>query len=418
MVGLGVGAGNRCRLDGWPNLMSRCRMNRWLYPSRAVPLSNRLMTKDGRPHVFQFITRLLKGGAEDHLIDTVLGLEGYEFTVGHGSSYDQEQINRLRRNGIETEEFPLVRHYNPVTAIPAVVSVTLYLRRHDFDIVHTNSTEAGIIGRFAAAAADIPNTVHTVHGVPFTEDRNDLLNRFVLACERAAARHTDRIITNADIIAEKYLEHGIGVPHQYTTIYSGIHLDRFQVADSADDLPGTRPRVVMISRLAGGKGFDVLLDAIESIDDDELSVCLVGDGPLYDSVRKSVARRGLSDCVYLTGYRNDIPRVLAASDILVLPSFREGTPRVITEAMASGIPIIATDIAGIPEQVNEGESGYLIPPGDPEALADRLNRLLSNPELRMKMGKRGSERAQCFSVEAMLDETAELYSALLASSDD
>lgn len=376
------------------------------------------MTMDGRPHVFQFITRLLKGGAEDHLIDTVLGLEEYEFTVGHGSSYDQEQINRLQRNGVNTEEFPLVRHYNPVTAIPAVVSVTQYLRRHDFDIVHTNSTEAGIIGRFAAAAAGVPHIVHTVHGVPFAEDRNDLLNWFVLACERATAHSTDRIITNADIIAETYLERGIGKREQYTTIYSGIHLDRFQKADPTDDLPGTRPRVVLIGRFADGKGFDVLLDAMETIDDDELSVCLVGDGPLYDSVQESVKRRGLSDRVFLTGYRGDVPRILAASDILVLPSFREGTPRVITEAMASGIPVIATDIAGIPEQVDDGETGYLIPPGDPDALADRLNNLLSDPELRMKMGRRGSERAQYFSVESMRDETAELYSTLLASSDD
>ncbi|WP_336135349.1 glycosyltransferase family 4 protein [Natronomonas amylolytica] len=375
------------------------------------------MTTDGRPRVFQFITRLLKGGAEDHLIDTVLDLEEYDFTVGHGASYDQKQIDRLQRNGVETEEFPLVRHYNAVTAIPAVVSVIRYLRQHDFDIVHTNSTEAGIIGRFAAATVGSSNVVHTVHGVPFADDRNAILNRFVLACERAAAHRTDRIITNADIMADKYLKRGIGTPQQYTTIYSGIHLDRFRDADPANDLPGTRPRVVMISRLADGKGFDVLLEAVEAIDAEELSVCLVGDGPLYDSVRTSIERRGLSNRVFLTGYREDVPRILAASDVLVLPSFREGTPRVITEAMASGLPVIATDIAGIPEQVADGESGYLIPPGDAHALADRLSELLSDPELREQMGRHGADQAQRFSVEAMRAATDELYSDLLSSSD-
>lgn len=376
------------------------------------------MTLDGRPRIFQFITRLLKGGAEDHLIETVLGLDEYDFTVGHGIAYDREQVNRLKRNGVDTEEFPLVRHYNPVTAIPAVVSLTRYLRQHDFDIVHTNSTEAGIIGRFAAAAAGVPHIVHTVHGIPFADDRNDILSHFVLACERAAARQTDRIITNADIMAEAYINRGIGKPQQYTTIYSGINLDRFREADPADDLPGARPRVVMIGRLADGKGFDVLLDAIGAIDVDEFSVCIVGDGPMYDSIRNSIARRGLSDRVFLTGYRDDIPQILAASDVLVLPSFREGTPRVITEAMASGLPVVATDIAGIPEQVIDGESGYLIPPGDEHALADRLRELLLNRKHRVKMGRRGSERAQLFSVEAMRADTAALYSALLASSDD
>ena len=126
-------------------------------------------------------------------------------------------------------------------------------------------------------------------------------------------------------------------------------------------------------------------------------------------------RIGLSDNVFLTGFRDDIPRVLAASDIFALPSFREGTPRVILEAMASGLPVVATDIAGIPEQVKDGESGYLIPTGTPSALTDRLNELLSNPDLRKQMGEKGYERAERFSVETMLKELDSLYREALSS---
>jgi glycosyltransferase involved in cell wall biosynthesis len=360
---------------------------------------------------------LIKGGAESKTRSTVAGIDGCEFTVGYGASYDQEPLEWYEAKDIETVQFPLVRHYNPLTALPAVISVARYLRRNDFDIVHTHSTEAGIVGRIAAAIADVPHVVHTVHGVPFTDDRNNSLNRFVLACERTAARYTDRMVTNADAIADEYLQRGIGSPEQYTTVYSGIDLAAFRDAVPATGLPGSRPRIVMVSRLADGKGFGVLLDAAELVADGDGSVLIVGDGPLFEELSEEISNRGLEDTVFLAGYRDDVPNVLAASDILVLPSFREGTPRVISEAMASGLPVVGTDIAGIPEQIDDGESGFLIPTGDPEALAERLDRLLSDPELRKLMGARGQELAEGFSDEAMCDALDDIYRELLAEAD-
>jgi len=372
---------------------------------------------DGPPRVFHFITRLLKGGAEAKTLATVLGLDSYDFTVGYGAAFDQDQVDRLHANGVATKRFPLVRHYDPLSALPAVASLARDLHRREFDVVHTHSTEAGIIGRYAASLVGVPAIVHTVHGVPFADDRNDALNRFVLACERRAVTRTDRIVTNADAITEAYLERSIGSREQYTTIYSGIELDAFRGVDPATGLPGDRPRIIMIGRLVDGKGFDVMLEAAERFRDADVSVCLVGDGPLYDSLQADVVERGLDETVFLTGYRDDIPQVLAASDILALPSFREGTPRVISEAMASGLPVVATEIAGIPEQVADGESGYLIPPGDPEALADRLSTLLGDASLRDRMGRRGAERAEQFSVETMLADIDDLYTDLLTPGD-
>lgn len=370
------------------------------------------------PRVFHLITRLLQGGAEAKTLATVRGLDDYEFTVGYGAEYDEQQVARLNADDIDTKQFPLIRHYNPVTAMPAVVSLARYLRHEEFDIVHTHSTEAGIIGRFAATLANVPNVVHTVHGVPFADDRNDTLNRFVLVCERWAATHTDRIVTNANVIAEEYIDRGIGRPEQYTTVYSGVNLDAFADAEPADDLPGDRPRVVMVGRLADGKGHEVLLNAVASMDDFEGSVCIVGDGPLSDSLAAVIEERELSDQVFLIGFREDIPQVLAASDVLVLPSFREGTPRVIIEAMASGLPVIATNIAGIPEQVIDGENGYMIPTGDAAVLSDRIEMLLSNKELRERMGAHGLEHVNRFSATKMIKELDKVYQQLLDASDE
>lgn len=367
------------------------------------------------PRVFHLITRLLRGGAEAKTIETVLGLDGYDFTVGHGRSFDPEQVTRLESNGVDTVEFGLLRHYNPVTAVPAVASIARYLSRTRPDIVHTHSTEAGIIGRFAAAIANVPAVIHTVHGVPFTSDRNTVLNRFVLGCERRAAALSNRIVANGDAITREYLSLDIGRPDQYTTVYSGIDVEQFRTADPAEDLPGERPRVVMVGRLVEGKGFDILVDAVERLEQTPFSVCLVGDGPLAESLARTVERRGLDESVFLLGYRDDVPNVLQASDILVLPSYREGTPRVVTEAMAAGLPVVATDIAGIPEQVTDGESGYLIPTGDPAALADRLERLLTEPQTRQSFGRAAAERAELFSVDSMLADIDRVYQSVLST---
>ena len=367
----------------------------------------------GTPRVFHLITRLLKGGAEGKTIGTVLGLDDYEFTVGYGAEYDAEQVQRLHDHGVETQRFRTMRHYNPVTTIPAVLSVAQYIRREEFDIVHTHSTEAGIIGRFAARLAGTPAVVHTVHGVPFADDRNAALERFILGCERRAAPMTDRLVVNADAIAEDYLSRGIGKPEQYTTVYSGIDIDAFQGVDPAADVDGEDPRVLMVGRLAKGKGFDVLLDALDRLDRTDLSVYIVGDGPRRDWIESEVQSRGLDEVVELLGYRSDVPAIMAACDVFVLPSYREGTPRVITEAMASGLPVIATEIAGIPEQVADGESGYLIQPGDDAALADRLAALLAYPEQRRTFGVAGRDRVERFSIERMNDDLDDVYQSLL-----
>lgn len=363
------------------------------------------------PCIFHLITRLLKGGAEAKTIQSVFGLNGYDFTVGHGAAFDDGQLRRLHNRGVATRRFPLIRHHNPITAVPAVLSVSRYLRRREFDLVHTHSTEAGIIGRLAAHRAGIP-VVHTVHGVPFAEDRHDLLNRFVLACERAVGPMTDRIITNADAITEDYLQRGIGQPDQYTTVYSGIDVDRFATAESTE-LPGKGVHVTMVGRLVEGKGLGVLLDAVEEVDRDDMMVCIVGDGPEREDFEAEVRTRGLNEVVYTLGYRDDVDKILLASDVFVLPSYREGTPRVITEAMASGLPIVATDIAGIPEQVEDGTNGYLVPSGDPAALAARLDQLLDDSNRRAEFGEHSRERVERFSVETMVADLDAVYCDIL-----
>ncbi len=367
------------------------------------------------PQVFHLITRLTSGGAVTTLTQLVTNLDEYNITVGYGAEFDPRCVEHLHDAGIETVQFPLIRHYNPVTALSAVGSVSRYLKKNNFDIVHTHSTEAGIIGRAGAHVAGVSHIVHTIHGVPFTEDRNGLLNYFIEKCEVAAASWTDIIISIADIITEDYLSRGIGTPGQYQTIYCGIDINQFQNTTPAENLPGSGLRILMVSRLAKGKGFSVLLDAVESINTSDISILIAGDGPLRNDLESEIRSRGLAGDVFLLGYRDDVPNLMAASDIFVLPSYREGTPLVIYEAMASGLPIVATNIAGIPEQVNDETNGFLIQPGDSDALAMRLDQLVDAPTLRNEFGNASYHRVGRFSVDRMVDDVNAVYVDLQSS---
>jgi glycosyltransferase involved in cell wall biosynthesis len=367
----------------------------------------------GQPKVCHLITRLLNGGAEGETLKLVEGMDGYSVVLGHGREALDSRVAEFEAAGAWTRQFPLIRHYNPITAPAAVLSVARFLRRNEVDILHTHSTEAGIVGRFAARLMPGPAVVHTVHGVPFSENRSAMLNRFVLACERVAARCSDRIFTNTDRIRDAYLKRGIGVPGQYHTIPSGVDVDRFADAAPASDVDSDGIRVVMVARLAQGKGHNVLLDAAAALRD-EVHVYVVGKGPLEGRLRRRINERNLEDNVTLLGFRRDVPSILAAADVLVLPSYREGMPRVVTEAMAAGRPVVATAVAGVPDQVVDGETGYLIPTGDSDALRDRIRELAARPSRRERMGEAGRRRARDrFSAAEMVERTEAVYESLL-----
>jgi glycosyltransferase involved in cell wall biosynthesis len=165
----------------------------------------------------------------------------------------------------------------------------------------------------------------------------------------------------------------------------------------------------MVSRLAEGKGFDVLLDAAERFKEEDVSILIAGDGPLQSDLEKEIHDRDLDDAVHLLGYRTDIPNVMMESDILVLPSFREGTPLVIIEAMAAGLPVIATNIAGIPELIDDTKTGYLIEPGDPDTLASRVDELAQDSNQRELFGHAGQKRSNAFETRQMVSEYQNLY---------
>ena len=332
-------------------------------------------------------------------------------------------IEEVRARGIPlTIEPTLVREINPIKDLCALFALYRHIRRGHYTIVHTHSSKAGVLGRWAAWLAGTPIIVHTVHGWGHHDRQHPLVRRFFVLLEQFTQRISDKLIVVSPRNTEKGLADGIATPEKYITIRSGIDLDRFchptrPREDVRDELgvPREAPVVGTVTRLSPQKAPHDFVAAAAQVAGQwpDVHFVVVGDGPLRADVEAKIAARGLTERVHLTGLRRDVPDLMHSFDIFVLSSLWEGLPRVLPQAMAAGLPIVATDADGNAEAVADGVNGYLVPRGDVAALAERVAHLLRDPAQRSRMGQAGCKRVIEFGVCKMVEDIATLYEALL-----
>ena len=333
-------------------------------------------------------------------------------------------IEEVRSRSIQlTIEPALVREVNPARDLLALVHLTRFIRRGRYDIVHTNSSKAGILGRWAAWLASTPVIVHTVHGWGHHERQHPLVRRIYILLEQVTQRVTAKLIVVSPRNTEKGLADHIATADKYITIRSGIELDRFreparprEAVRAALSIPPDVPVVGMVTRLSPQKApLDFVATAAQvAARRPAVHFVVVGDGPQRTEVEARVAGLGLADRFHLTGLRSDVPDLMHSFDVFALSSLWEGLPRVLPQAMAAGLPIVATAVDGNAEAVSDGVSGLLTPPGDPQAMAGALLRLLDDPALACRMGAAGRARTEEFGARKMVADVAALYEALLA----
>lgn len=378
--------------------------------------------------VLHVITRMIVGGAQENtllscsLIDRarfpseiLCGLE----TGAEGSLHDD-----CRAAGVPLHLEPtLVRRTHPVLDVRVVGRLAAFMRRGRYDVVHTHSSKAGIVGRWAARMARVPVVVHTAHGWPFSREDAAFTNRAWIALERLCAPMADAIVVVGTQDGERGLAAGIGRPGQYHLIRSGIDVEFYASPGASRESVRERlgvPRdalvVGTIGRLGRQKAPLDLLAAFERLARarPEAHLVMVGDGPQRAEVEAACARDGLASRVHLLGLRRDIPDLLHAFDVFALASHWEGLPRVLPQAMAAGLPIVATRVNGSPDAVTPDVNGWLVEVGDIAAMGDGLIRLADDPELARVMGARGRERVGEFSARRMVHQLSVLYAALAA----
>ena len=376
--------------------------------------------------VIHVITRLIVGGAQENTVASVLGLRrcpGLEVELVSGPTVGPEGSLEDRvaaEPGCLTVLPDLIRPVRPGADWRAYRELRDLFRHRRPTMVHTHSGKAGVLGRLAARRAGVPLILHTIHGPSFGPFQGPLANAVFRTAERLAGRVTDHFVVVAEAMTRQYLAAGIGSPSQYTRIFSGFDLDPFLQARRKPELAsrlGLQPGdfvVGKIARLFELKGHDDLFAVAPALVRriPRIKFLLVGDGAWRERFEAMASTPELRGHFVFAGLvpPEAVPDYVGCIDVLVHLSRREGLPRALPQALASGRPVVAFDCDGAGEVCRDGETGYLIPVGDRVRLEQRLVELAGDPGLRHRLGEQGRRFvADRFSVSAMVDALHALY---------
>jgi glycosyltransferase involved in cell wall biosynthesis len=348
-----------------------------------------------RPRVLLLVTLAETGGAQTYVAALARALEReYDVVVAaHGEGFhDVARFVPLRH---------LRRALDPLHDVLALVELYRLFRRERPLVVHANSSKAGVLGRLAAVAARVPVRFFTVHGWAFKAHAG-IVGEAYLWADRLMSPLTTTTICVAHGERDAGLRARTCRAERTVVIHNGVPLG--VPRRRAHPGPAT---LLSVGRLRAPKDFVTLVRAMTGL---EARLRIAGDGPDRAGLEAEIERLGLQDRVELLGTRTDIPELLAGADVFALASDSEGLPMSVLEAMAAGLPVVASAVGGIPEVVRDGETGALVPPRDSAALASAIGRIVADPELRDRLGEAGRRRVEReFSLERFEREHLELY---------
>ncbi|HDD64963.1 MAG TPA: glycosyltransferase family 1 protein [Firmicutes bacterium] len=373
--------------------------------------------------VAHIITRMCQGGAQENTYLTVKYLMKKNFHVdlitGRLSKGEKEIRFPLDDiNVIHIDE--LVREINPLKDLIAFLKIYRILKNGKYDIVHTHTSKAGVLGRIAAKFAKVPVIIHTPHGHVFYGYFPKFLTKIIIFVERILAKFTDAIITLSEKSKQEHLQNGIGKESQYVKIISGIEVEKY-VKENFENINFRRRLNIgenkfiigCASRLVSVKGINYLIESMRFLDD-KFVLLIAGEGEERDFLEKLVKEYGLEKKVYFLGMLDDLREFLANIDVFVLPSLNEGMGRVLVEAGLMEKPCVATRVGGIPEVVIDGKTGFLVSPGSGQEIAERLKYFEKNPHMMKVMGRNAKIYVKDrFSAKIMCEKIESLYRDIL-----
>jgi glycosyltransferase involved in cell wall biosynthesis len=382
--------------------------------------------------IMHIITRLILGGAQENTLLTVEGLQrrsGHDVCLVTGPALgpEGELLSRALRNGVNVRIIDSMRRaINPLRDLATYKALRRMIKEYAPHVVHTHSSKAGIIGRFAAKKCGVPVIIHTIHGLPFHPYENALKNHLYICLERKAARVSDAVITVADAMTRQALTAGVGEPSQFQTIYSGLETDKYVPLSAGERnrfrnelaIPPDAAVICKVARLFHLKGHEFLLSAMKRIIEAAPSarLVLVGDGILKGRLEETARGMGISDRVIFAGLvaPDEIRKYVGMSDVVAHCSLREGLARVLPQALLCGVPVVSYDIDGAREAVIDGETGFLVPPESVDELADAIIRLLTDRARAARMAEAGRRRClDMFDSKKMVNQIAGLYERIL-----
>lgn len=360
--------------------------------------------------ILYLITRSELGGAQVHLLELLKGFRNRaELHVAVGKDKDQFLVEGANALGIKVHILEhLVWPLHPIKDTAALVGVLRLIRRLQPRLVHAHSSKAGILGRVAARIGGV-KSLFTAHGWAFTEGVHASRRVLALSLEQIAGRLGDGVICVSQNDLELAQRYRIASPSKMWVVWNGI-------PDTPHRAEPVRnpPKIVMAARFSPQKDHSVLLKALSELKNLPWTLELIGDGPLLSQAQALAADLGIAERVRFLGRRLDVDQLLAQAQLFVLASNWEGLPLSVLEAMRAGLPVVASNVGGVAEAVEEGVNGFLVPRGDALTLRQRLADLIASPALRSAMGQAGRLRyEQLFSVERMLEKVWSIYEHLV-----
>tara|TARA_R110000787_G_scaffold20281_37_gene60512 strand:- start:10649 stop:11800 length:1152 start_codon:yes stop_codon:yes gene_type:complete len=351
------------------------------------------------------------GGAQIHVrdISTALRKAGHEAVVLAGGS--GPWLEQLQERNIPVITLRhMQRSISPINEIRALFELRRHLRALAPDLVSTHTAKAGVLGRIAAASLRLP-VMFTAHGWTFTDGISRLKATVWRTIEQMVGRLAGRIVTVSEFDRRLALQARIAAPERIIAIHNGMpDVGPELIADAGSEAP----KLVMVARFEEQKDHRTLLLALATLKAKPWSLSLVGGGPLEAPMKALCAELDLQDRVEFLGPRSDVAQLLANAQVFVLCTLWEGLPRSIIEAMRAGLPVMATDVAGIPELVEVGATGLLCRSQNVEDAANKLSLLIESSQLRAEMGQRARQRyVEDFQFEQMLARTLQVYEQLI-----
>jgi glycosyltransferase involved in cell wall biosynthesis len=372
--------------------------------------------------VLHVITRFWAGAGGNTLLSAI-GMDPGRYEVWIAGTPGGPLWARAQEAGIKTVQLRrFTEVISPLNDLAVLVELIRLIRAERFTVVHTHSSKGGVLGRIAASLCRVPVIVHTFHGFSFHDFMSPLRRRAYLFVERSLRERTDAFLAVSPLVAREAVETRLAHPAQVAVVPSAIELD--QIPSAPDPavraelgVPAGIPLIGTVGRIDHQKApldFVRMAARVASRRPDARFV-MVGDGPLQDEVQVEADRLGV-DLIF-TGYRPDAPRISASFDVFVISSLYEGLGRALTEALASGRPVVATAVNGVPDLVVPGATGLLVRVRDPDALAECVAWLLDHPEEARLMGAAGrSAVLQLFAPASMCRLIDQIYAGLLGLS--
>ncbi|MDQ7781102.1 MAG: glycosyltransferase family 4 protein [Planctomycetota bacterium] len=408
------------------------------------------MRRTNKLRILHVITRLVRGGAQNVVISMAEGLAGRGHSCmiacGPEKGSEGELFSRAAEARLPVTVIPgLVRDVSPADDLRALCGLCGIMRAGRFDVVHTHTSKAGFLGRAAASLVGVRTIVHSPHGhifsptgrIPGVSDRPAMRSVFYWI-ERLAARLAHHVACLSENEMKELSRLHIVRRHAASVVRNAVDVERIEeelAACAGRDVapadiraavrrtvreslgvPQTDFVVGVAGRLTSEKAVDVVIRAVREIlsGRSDCALIVAGDGPERPRLQELARSLGIEAKTRFLGMRRDLSRVLACLDVFVLPSLYEGFGLVILEAMAAGAPVIATRVGGVPEIVEDGVTGLLVPAAHPGALADAIWKVASDKSFARALADRaGSHVRRHFNMASMIDTVENLYFSLV-----